>query len=72
MTDASKINMTKTTQLVIMPSPSTQILKICHITIAGSAKNGRHYRVVWVKWEKNSEILAIKKNVLKLCGYKGL
>ena len=44
MTDTSK-NMTKSTQPFIS-APSTWSLKICHITTAGSANNGRHYRVV--------------------------
>ena len=44
-TDASK-NMTKSTQPFIL-APSTWSFKIFHITTAGSANNGRHYRVVW-------------------------
>ena len=46
MTDASK-NMTKSTHPFIS-APSTWSLKICHITTAGSANNGRYYRVVWL------------------------
>ena len=31
-----------------MSAQSTYSLKICHITIAGSANNSRHWMVVWL------------------------
>ena len=52
-TDGHRNSMTESAQWAdqwkqpFIPAPSTWSLKICHITTAGSANNGRHYRVLW-------------------------
>ena len=45
MTDATK-HMNKNNTQPFMPAPSPWSFKICPIKTAGSANNGRHYRVI--------------------------